>query len=98
MQNTTGRLRGALQPQVAKREFWAWALYDFANSGYTTVVLTSVFGAYFVAVVAEGATWGTLAWTLTLSLSYLLIMLSMPALGAWVDRRGRKRFCYLPVR
>ncbi|MGO3892016.1 MAG: MFS transporter [Paenalcaligenes sp.] len=93
MQNTTtGRLRGALQPQVAKREFWAWALYDFANSGYTTVVLTSVFGAYFVGVVAEGATWGTLAWTLTLSLSYLLIMLSMPALGAWVDRRGRKRF------
>ncbi|MGG4604438.1 MFS transporter [Paenalcaligenes sp. Me131] len=92
MQNTTGRLAHTLQPQVRKREFWAWAMYDFANSGYTTVVLTSVFGAYFVGVVAEGAAWGTLAWTLTLSLSYLLIMLSMPALGAWVDRRARKRF------
>lgn len=91
MHNTSGRLAQTLQPHVQKREFWAWAMYDFANSGYTTVVLTSVFGAYFVGVVAQGAAWGTLAWTLTLSLSYLLIMLSMPALGAWVDRRARKR-------
>jgi MFS-type transporter involved in bile tolerance (Atg22 family) len=27
-------------------------MYDFANSGYTTVVLTAVFNAYFVGVVA----------------------------------------------
>ena len=36
----------------AKR--FAWSIYDFANSGYTTVVLTTVFKAYFVAVVAGG--------------------------------------------
>ncbi len=36
----------------AKR--FAWSIYDFANSGYTTVVLTTVFNAYFVAVVAGG--------------------------------------------
>ena len=28
----------ALNPGVARREVWAWAMYDFANSGYTTVV------------------------------------------------------------
>ena len=28
-------------------------MYDFANSGYTTVVLTAVFNAYFVSVVAR---------------------------------------------
>lgn len=34
------------------REVWSWAAFDFANSGYTTVVLTAVFNAYFVSVVA----------------------------------------------
>lgn len=32
----------ALDPGVAKREVSGWAMYDFANSGYTTVVLTAV--------------------------------------------------------
>jgi len=27
-------------------------MYDFANSGYTTVVITAIFNAYFVSVVA----------------------------------------------
>jgi UMF1 family MFS transporter len=28
----------ALNPGVRKREVFGWAMYDFANSGYTTVV------------------------------------------------------------
>ncbi|MCQ9616867.1 MFS transporter [Paenalcaligenes niemegkensis] len=81
----------ALRADVSKRELWAWAMYDFANSGYTTVVLTTVFSAYFVGVVAAGKTWGTLALTMALSFSYLLVMLSMPTLGARADTRARKR-------
>ncbi len=50
-----------LNDGVRKREVFGWAMYDFANSGYTTVVLTAVFNAYFVSVVAQGAAWGTLA-------------------------------------
>ena len=53
----------ALNPGVARREVFAWAMYDFANSGYTTVVLTAVFNAYFVATVAGNAPWATFAWT-----------------------------------
>ena len=30
-------------------------MYDFANSGYTTVVLTAIFNAWFVGAVAGGA-------------------------------------------
>ncbi|HET6632817.1 MAG TPA: MFS transporter [Rhodanobacteraceae bacterium] len=78
-------------PPVARRELWAWAMYDFANSGYTTVVITAVFNAYFVAVVAGGASWGTLAWTAALSLSYALVVISAPLLGAWADLRARKK-------
>jgi UMF1 family MFS transporter len=66
-------------------------MYDFANSGYTTVVLTAVFNAYFVGVVAGGADWATLAWTATLSASSLVVMLLVPALGAYADRRGAKK-------
>ena len=57
-------------------------MYDFANSGYSTVVLTAVFSAYFVGVVAGGAAWATLAWTLAISASSLIVILAMPAIGA----------------
>jgi UMF1 family MFS transporter len=66
-------------------------MYDFANSGYTTVVLTAVFNAYFVSVVAGGADWATLAWTSTLAVSSLLVMFLMPAIGAHADLRGVKK-------
>ena len=81
----------ALNPGVARREVFGWAMYDFANSGYTTVVLTAVFNAYFVGVVADGADWGTLAWTLVLGLSNALVMLATPVLGAWADARAAKK-------
>ena len=81
----------ALNAGVKKREVLGWALYDFANSGYTTVVMTAVFNVYFVGVVAGGADWGTLAWTLTLGLSNALAMLLMPAIGAYADLRARKK-------
>ena len=81
----------ARQPGVAKREVFGWAMYDFANSGFTTVVITAVFSAYFVGAVAQGAPWGAFAWTATLCVSYALVMLTMPALGAWADLRAAKK-------
>ena len=81
----------ALNPGVRKRELLGWAMYDFANSGYTTVVLTAVFAAYFVGAVAGGAPWATFAWTAALSASHAIVMLSMPAIGAWADRHGAKK-------
>ena len=85
-------IRSALNPGVRLREVFGWAMYDFANSGYSTVVITAVFAAYFVGGVAGGADWATLAWTSGLSVSYLIVMLTMPGLGAWADRvAGKKR-------
>jgi UMF1 family MFS transporter len=82
--------QAALNEGVRKREVFGWAMYDFANSGYTTVVLTAVFNSYFVGVIAGGADWSTLAWTLALGLSSALVMLVMPALGAFADLRAAK--------
>ncbi|QOF81273.1 MFS transporter [Variovorax sp. 38R] len=81
----------ALRPGVRKREVFGWAMYDFANSGYTTVVITAVFAAYFVGGIAKGAPWATFAWTAALSTSYAIVMLTMPAIGAWADLHGAKK-------
>jgi UMF1 family MFS transporter len=83
--------QAALNEGVRKREVFGWAMFDFANSGYTTVVLTAVFNAYFVGVVAGNADWATLAWTLTLAASSLLVMLTMPTIGAWADLHASKK-------
>jgi len=80
-----------LQPGVRRRELWAWAMYDFANSGYTTVVITAVFSAYFVGIVAGNAPWATFAWTLALSVSYALVMVTAPLIGAWADAHASKK-------
>ena len=80
-----------LAPGVRRREVFGWAMYDFANSGYTTVVLTAVFSAYFVGGVAGGEAWATLAWTSALAVSSLIVMLTMPAIGAYADLRAAKK-------
>ena len=84
-------MKRALASEVTLREVWAWSMYDFANSGYTTVVITAVFGAYFVSVVAQNAPWATFAWTAALSLSYIAILITAPLVGAWADAHAAKK-------
>ena len=84
-------MQTSLAANVTRREVWAWAMYDFANSGYTTVVITAIFNAYFVAVIADNAPWATFAWTLTLAVSYALIMFIAPLLGAYADAYAAKK-------
>jgi UMF1 family MFS transporter len=87
---TSARSRN-LAENVKFREVWAWSMYDFANSGYTTVVITAVFNAYFVATVAAQAEWATFAWTAALSVSYAAVLLSAPVIGAWADAHAAKK-------
>ena len=81
---------GRVEQDVDPREIWAWAMYDFANSGYTTVVLTAIFNTYFVAAVAGNAPWATFAWTATLSISYALVVVTAPVIGAYADLHACK--------
>jgi UMF1 family MFS transporter len=84
-------MSGALAEDVKFREVWAWSMYDFANSAYTTVVITAVFGAYFVSVVSGNAPWATFAWTAALSVSYAAILVTGPLVGAWADAHAAKK-------
>ncbi|MFT4518015.1 MAG: UMF1 family MFS transporter [Halioglobus sp.] len=82
------------------RELAAWAFYDFANSGYTTVVLTTIYSAYFVAVIAadldvESPGSATLLWTLAIGAANFLVLLAGPVIGAISDQRAsKKRFLF----
>lgn len=84
-------MQTSLAANVNRREVWAWAMYDFANSGYTTVVITAIFNAYFVAVIAGNTPWATFAWTLSLAISYALIMFIAPLIGAYADAYAAKK-------
>jgi UMF1 family MFS transporter len=83
---------------ASRRELIAWAFYDFANSGYTTVVQTTIFNTYFVAIVAGGAGGvssgtATLLWSLSVGFANFIVMLSAPVVGAMADIRAcKKRF------
>jgi UMF1 family MFS transporter len=73
-----------------KREIWAWCWYDFANSAFTTVIVTVAYSVYFAQVVARGrdaeAWWG---WGYGISM--LLIGIASPVLGAMADFSGTKK-------
>ena len=84
-------MRHSLADTVTPREAWAWAMYDFANSGYTTVVITAIFNAYFVSVVAGNQPWATFAWTAALAVSYAAIMFTAPLIGAYADAWAAKK-------
>ena len=87
--------RGKNPNSATRRERFAWCMYDFANSGYTTVILTAIFNAYFVGVVTaeEGNGQATLLWTLTMAAANMLVLLSAPIVGAIADfSNAKKRF------
>jgi UMF1 family MFS transporter len=80
-----------LNAGVRRQEVAAWAMFDFANSGYTTVVITAVYNAYFVGVVAGRTVWATFAWTAALALANALVIVTAPAIGAYADLRACKK-------
>lgn len=76
-----------------KREIFSWCMFDFANSSYTTIVITAIYSAYFASAIAGGGTKGDHWWAVALSLSYLLVVLLSPLIGAVADHTAsHKRF------
>ena len=72
---------------------WSWALYDWANSSFTTLVTTFVYATYFTKAMAPNEAAGTAWWSRAVAVSALLTSVLSPVLGAAADRAGaRKRF------
>jgi len=69
----------------------SWSLYDWANSGSTTIIQTFIFPTYFVAHVASSKDIGVTLWGLMVGIAGLIIALGGPILGAIADYSGRRK-------
>lgn len=77
-------------PPATRREIWSWAMFDFANSSYTTVIVTVAFSVYFTRLVApEGR--GDFLWGVGIAISNLIVLSLSPIVGAIADDSGRKK-------
>lgn len=89
------------RPYWKRRSIWGWALYDFANTSFTVIVVTVAWAVYFRNYVAQDATvtWGgqereagDLLWSVSRGVSLVIVGLLSPLLGAMADHSGRKKF------
>jgi MFS transporter, UMF1 family len=81
-------------PLAPKKELFGWAMFDFANSSYTTVIVTVVYSVVFPKlIVGDGPDYrqGNLLWSVALSISYALVVLTAPVLGAVMDHAGHRK-------
>ena len=75
------------------RNFYYY-LFDWANSPYSTIVITFVFSSYFTSTLADNKIVGTSLWGWTIALSGLFIAFLSPYLGYLGDNKKSfsKRF------
>ena len=78
-------------PPVTRKEIAAWCFYDFANSAFTTIIVTVAFSVYFTQVVAKGLH-PELWWGRGYAISMILAGLIAPVLGAVSDYSKNRKF------
>ena len=89
-----------VEPVAGRRELISWALFDFANSGYTTVIMTTIYSAYFVGVIAVSTQdmspgMPTLLWSIAIGFANFVVMIVGPVIGALADHRASKKLFLL---
>jgi MFS transporter, UMF1 family len=77
--------------EASKLGQFSWALFDWANQPFFTLVITFIFAPYFANVMVGDPVRGQSAWAFTQSSSGILIALMSPFLGAMADAGGRRK-------
>ena len=82
-----------MKMSTSSKTIWAWSLYDFANSAFTTLIVTFVYATFFAKGIASDENTGTELWSMGITISAIVVALLSPFLGAVADKGGyRKRF------
>lgn len=81
----------ALQKKESTKSLFSWALFDWANSAFFTVIQTFVFATYFLQSVVQDETLGSTLWGNTIGAAGFLIAISAPFVGAIADQMGRRK-------
>jgi MFS-type transporter involved in bile tolerance (Atg22 family) len=91
----TGTPKEDPDPSAAKKNsrvvLVAWALYDWANNGFATVILRFIFSAYFTRRIAPDDISGSTLWGNMVSIAGLFVALGGPVCGAAADQSGRRK-------
>ncbi len=79
-----------------RKALFSWAMYDFANSSFTTLIVTFIYATYFTKAIAPDQLIGTTLWSRAVTISALAVAFLSPFLGAMADHSGhRKRYLLL---
>lgn len=78
-------------PSASTLAIRSWMLFDWAAQPFFTVVITFIFGPYFVSRLAEDAVQGQAAWGYTVTIAGVIIALLAPILGAVADATGARK-------
>lgn len=83
------------KPKDLTKNVLGWIFYDFANSSFTTIIVTVIFSVYFKDVVVNKGEYGTALWGRAVSISMLLVAIAAPIMGAVADfSRAKKNFLF----
>ena len=69
-----------------------FALYDFANSAFTTIIITFIFATYFAKQIAPNPILGQSYWGWTIGITGLLVALIGPLIGSFADKKNCTEF------
>ena len=81
----------ALSPPVKRSEIFGWCCFDFANSAFTTIIITVIYSKYFVAEVAGNDPRATGWWGTSLGFAQFVVIFLSPLIGTVADLTGRKK-------
>ncbi len=83
--------------KLFNKQSFGWMMYDFANSAFTTIIVTVVYSAYFMGTVVVGDVGlGEMLWGRAVGISMTLVALSAPIMGAIADySRSKKKFLFI---
>lgn len=79
------------RPAPGRAARWAWMMFDWAAQPYHTLVITFVFGPYFVSAVATDPVRGQQMWGLAVGLGGMAIAILAPLMGAMADATGPRK-------
>ena len=77
---------------INTKRILGWCMYDFANSPFTTIVVTFVYSAYFASGIVGNEAMGQVYWGNTITICALIIAILSPVMGAIADQGGYRKF------
>jgi UMF1 family MFS transporter len=90
-QSINRTLHPELHPKGAGKSIFSWCLYDWANSAFTTIIITFIFSVYFGRGMIGDETQGSIWWGYAIGVSGLLIAILGPISGAIADHSGARK-------